>query len=371
MSTKPTDERMQKQGKELEEESLRLTQFALDAASVGVFWIAPPGTFTCANQAACDLLGYTREEILAMAVWDIDPGFAPDKRQAFWERLKKDKVRIFETRHRTRRNQVVPVEVTSHYLYYHGQECEFALVRDISKRKRIQRRIRLLSQQLIRAQEGERQLISRELHDRVAQDLSAAKITSDRLINCLETARPEEKALLVELSRTLEKTIMVVRDLSYDLRPPELDDIGLIQTIYEYCQDFSARRNIVVDFRSAGLTDLELDSEMEINLYRLVQEGLTNIRKHAEATQITIRLVAAFPNIILRIIDNGKGFDVRSRLATAVEEKRMGLRSMEERVNLLGGAMKIQSQPEKGTHLAITIPYVERNADGTEDSLDR
>jgi signal transduction histidine kinase len=111
------------------------------------------------------------------------------------------------------------------------------------------------------------------------------------------------------------------------------------------------------------MKNLTLDFDTEINLYRLTQESLTNIKKHADADQVTIRLVAAFPNIILRIEDNGKGFDVQERLATLSEEKRMGIRSMEQRAKLFHGEMDIQSRPMLGTKISITLPYKDENSD--------
>ncbi|MDH4205395.1 MAG: ATP-binding protein, partial [Desulfobacteraceae bacterium] len=99
------------------------------------------------------------------------------------------------------------------------------------------------------------------------------------------------------------------------------------------------------------------DDDVKIHLYRLIQEGLNNIRKHAEADRATIKLVGATPNIILRIEDNGKGFDVQARERALSAEKRMGLRSMRERVNLLQGRMEIESLPMNGTKIFIKIPF--------------
>jgi signal transduction histidine kinase len=97
------------------------------------------------------------------------------------------------------------------------------------------------------------------------------------------------------------------------------------------------------------------------------EEGLNNVKKHAEADRVTIRMVASFPNIILRIEDDGKGFDVEKRWATAVNEKRMGLQSMKERVGLLNGKMRIQSRPNSGTKILVEIPYKEKN-NGTQEN---
>lgn len=228
---------------------------------------------------------------------------------------------------------------------------------DITRHKQDEKQIRLLSQQLIRAQEIERQMISRELHDSVAQELSAIKIGFDSIVYNYKKVPDEIRQMFLEYSKTLQNSIMAVRDLAYDLRPPGLDQFGIIQTIFNYCEDFSEKTGLHVDFSSAGMEDLKLDSDMKINLYRLVQEGLINIKKHAEASHVIIRLTAAFPNIILRIKDDGKGFDVKSRLISAQDEKRMGLRSMEERIGLLGGEMDIKSSPTEGTSIFIKFPY--------------
>jgi signal transduction histidine kinase len=110
------------------------------------------------------------------------------------------------------------------------------------------------------------------------------------------------------------------------------------------------------------MKDLKLDFDTEINLYRLIQEGLVNIKKHADASNVTVKLVAAFPNIILRIEDNGRGFDVQKRLATITKEKRMGIRSMEQRVKLLQGEMEILSKPMQGTKISIKFPYKDKKS---------
>ena len=111
---------------------------------------------------------------------------------------------------------------------------------------------------------------------------------------------------------------------------------------------------------SAGIKELKQDFDTAINIYRLIQEGLNNIRKHARADNVIIRLVASSPNIILRIEDDGQGFDVANRLSTALKEKRMGLSSMEERVSLLGGVMDIKSRIGLGTRILIEIPWQEK-----------
>ncbi len=243
--------------------------------------------------------------------------------------------------------------------------------RDITDRKASEERIHTLSQQLIEAHENERQMISRELHDRVAQDLSTLKIISETFFDSQPGASPENRQKVTEFSSLLDRTILTVRDLTYDLRPPGLGDMGLVAGLSMYCEEFAENNRLRVDFQAHGLDRLTLGFDTEINIYRLVQEGLNNIRKHAHAKNAIVRLVGSFPNLILRIQDDGKGFDVKERERTADSEKRMGLRSMTERVKLLRGRMKIQSRLNKGTKIEIKLPYQENKDDEAKDHLDR
>jgi len=228
---------------------------------------------------------------------------------------------------------------------------------DITERKDAEEQIRTLTQQLMKAQENERQMISRELHDRIGQDLSMLKILCNNLFDNHSEVPAEMRQGISQLSKILQDSINSVRDIAYDLRPSSLDQLGLVRTIYQHCEDFSEKTGLNVDFNSAGMDELELDFDTEINLYRLVQESLNNIMKHADAKQVSIKLVASFPKIILRIEDDGKGFDKKNRLAAATSEKRMGVRSMKERVSLLNGKMRINSRPAKGTKIFIEVPY--------------
>ena len=231
----------------------------------------------------------------------------------------------------------------------------------IVEHKWSEKHIHRLTQQLMKAQESERQMISRELHDCIGQDLSTLKIGIGTLLDNQPVIPAKIKQKVSEFSQILQETIMAVRDLAYTLRPASLDQLGLVKTVFQHCEDYSEKTGMTVDFVSAGMDDLRLDFDTEINLYRLIQEGLSNIRKHADANHVIIRLIASFPTIILRIEDNGKGFEVKQRLVTAQNEKRMGLRSMEERISLLGGKMGIHSRPSEGTKIVVEVPYKERN----------
>lgn len=234
------------------------------------------------------------------------------------------------------------------------------IARDITERKHAENLVRALSQTLMQAQERERKIISCELHDSIAQDLSALKLYCNRLFEKHSSPESDIKGLPEDVSTLIDKTITTVRDLAYNLRPPSLDHIGLVHALEVFCEEFTEKNNTVVDFQAAGIHESILKPDIQINLYRLVIEGLNNIRKHAAASKVIIRLVGAYPNLILRIKDNGKGFDVKERERSTLNEKRMGLRSMNERVNLLQGQISIHSQLNKGTEIVIRLPLKDK-----------
>ncbi len=242
---------------------------------------------------------------------------------------------------------------------------------EIEERKRAKEHIIALSQQLIQAQEIERQRISCDLHDNLAQNLTSIKIGLDTLFDDEQDASPEKRQSISGLSEMIGSAIAEARNLSYYLRPGDLDELGLVHTVRRYCEEFSAKNGLKVEFLSAGMDDLKLDSDTAITLYRLVQEGLTNVHKHADARNVTIKLITSFPNIILRIEDDGRGFQFKKRLQEALQEKRMGLRSMEQRVALINGKIEIKSHPGKGTKILVEVPYKEKGSGQEEDRLDR
>jgi len=346
------------------EERLRLS---LEASNDGIFdWFIPERKISYATRLK-ELSGYEDANELLYSVDNWVSYIHPDHRDRVMQRL----------REHLKENKPFNVE----YLFLHGsgeyrwlntrgialfddKRKVYRMVgatRDINDQKRSEGLIRNLTHQLINSQESERHKISLELHDSVAQDLSTARISCEMLLK-YKSLTPGGRKKISEISDSLHKTLMTVRDLSYDLRPPGLEEIGLIQTLKQYCRDFSKNNGLRIDFSSAGMENLTLNFDLKINLYRMVQESLNNIKKHAEARNATIKLIASFPYIILRIADDGKGFSVKERLAAGPKEKRMGLMSMEERVSLLQGTIQIESIPNKGTKIFIRIPFPSKEA---------
>ncbi len=319
--------------------------------------------FEDANPATLNLFGYSKKEFLGLKVEDISA--EKDKTQMAIAEIR-DKatasLKIHLRYFRRKDGSSFPGEISAGKFFSAGRQKIIGAVRDITERIRAEEKIRTLSRQQIKVQENERNRIAKYLHDHVAQDLSTLKIGFETLFNEPQKLSPEKKQKISEISQLLQDSISSVRDLSYGLRPAGLDQLGLVRIVYQLCDDFAEKNNLNVDFYSAGIKDLKLDFDTAINLYRLIQEGLNNIRKHARAENVIIRLVASSPNIILRIEDDGQGFDVEHRLAKALEEKRMGLSNMEERVNLLEGKMDIKSQIGRGTRILVEIPWQETSS---------
>ena len=340
---------------------------------IGLYRTTPEGSILDANPAMLDILGYPDRNTLLQEK-SLDIYVDRDERKHLQHRLAEQGF-VHDFTVQLRRHDGRRVWVSLNATMVHDPDrlmthYEGAMA-DISERKAAEERIHELSQQLIQAQEDERQMISRELHDTVAQDLSVAKMECDLIYaELLKNRRPGAKRIK-EISGTLQKTILGVRNMAYELRPPLLEELGLVETIYRFCEDFTQMWGLPVDFQSAGLKNFKLDYGIQINIYRLVQEGLTNIRKHAAAERATLKLTAAFPNIMLRVEDNGRGFDVQARAAAAVQEKRMGLRSMQERVTLLNGKMNLKSKPGQGTKVFIKLPFAEKKHDVKENHLNR
>ena len=329
------------------------------------------GTILEASPSIQDVSLYKREEIIGKSLYDLYVD--PKKRDEFLkEIIKNGKVTDYEALLIDKDKSQTHCSITAK-LVRDNHEHPIKIIgslRNITERKRAEEHINILTQELMRTQENERQRISRYLHDQTAQNLSALRLDCETLLDKQPSIDSEIRQKLFRISKALRGCIKEIRNLSYDLLPPALDEMGLVNTLFQYCDDFSKEHGITVDFHSAGIKDLRLDFDTEINLYRLIQEGLNNIKKHAKADHVTVRLVAAFPDIILRIKDNGKGFNVLKRAANLRKEKRMGIHSMKQRARLLRGKMEIQSKPMQGTKISITLPYRNNKRDSQENLID-
>jgi len=212
--------------------------------------------------------------------------------------------------------------------------------------------LRSLASQVIRAQEDERRRIARELHDDTAQVLFAQLLR-------LTTLKASPDKSIQELAATMEQMTVEalegVRRLALELRPPALDDLGLSAALGELAQRFSEQLKIPVDYQARGLRG-RLPSEVELVLYRVAQEALTNVAKHAEARHVWLDVDRTPTDVSISIRDDGKGFDPDNVASSDGRGLGLGIFGMEERVALVGGRFRIWSAPGHGTEVFAFIP---------------
>jgi signal transduction histidine kinase len=205
---------------------------------------------------------------------------------------------------------------------------------------------------VIRAQEDERKRISRELHDDTAQILFAQILRLTALKNSGDQSVQEIAATLEDM--TVE-ALEGVRRLALELRPPALDDLGLDAALGELAQRFGEQLGIAIDYQARGPKE-RLPASIELILYRVAQEALTNIAKHARATCVTVDLDRSDRDVSISVRDDGRGFDLQSATARDDQGLGLGLFGMAERVELVGGAFRIWTQRGAGCEVYAYIP---------------
>ena len=242
-------------------------------------------------------------------------------------------------------------------------EIEYFLMatRDVTERVRAERRvaasvdrIRALSHRVVDVQEEERRRIARELHDEVGQGLTAVKIRLQAMMLTLGAqGDPQSRDNLAQALGAVAHTLEQVRSLSLDLRPMQLDDLGLPAALSSLINRDAEAAGWNVHFRES-IGDERMHGDVELACYRVAQEALTNIMRHARATEVRVSLRRAADRLLLQVRDNGRGFDAAASRALA-EEGHLGLLGMEERVSNVGGKLDISSWPGKGTTITASF----------------
>jgi signal transduction histidine kinase len=225
--------------------------------------------------------------------------------------------------------------------------------------------LRHLTRQLLLAQEEERKKISRELHDQIAQTLTGINI---RLAALKTEAAHNTKGLQNKISsaqRMIEKSVDVVHRFARDLRPTVLDDLGVIPALHSFMKAFTKQTGIHIRFTTFTSGRIEqMDTVTRTVLYRVAQEALTNVGRHAQASQVDVSIEKLPRAVGLTIKDNGKSFQV-DRVLHPKKNKRLGLLGMRERVEMVGGSLRVESAPGKGTTIRAEIPFTNGRAGET------
>ena len=228
------------------------------------------------------------------------------------------------------------------------------LLAELSTRRE---RLRVLTQQVVDAQEEERRRLSRALHDEAGQSLTALGISLDLIADDLP---PECDTLRQRVGDAAELTVTTMdrlRGLAQDLRPPALDAVGLSPTLEDACRMFARRTRLPIDYQ--GMEGPALEEEVNICLYRFLQEALTNVVRHAEADDVRVTLAYDAETVSLSVDDDGRGFDVEPAPSDPAAPVGIGLLGMRERLESLGGWLEVASQPGSGARVVAHVPLDE------------
>jgi len=226
---------------------------------------------------------------------------------------------------------------------------------NITERKRAEENLRYYLQEITKAQEEERKRIARELHDSTAQNLIALLHQLDNLLNDKTKLPVREAKALWGFYEHIKDTLQEVRQFSRDLRPSILDDLGLLPALEWVTEDLRNTYWIEVDLKVLG-NERRLFPETELLLFRIVQEALRNIAKHAKATRAEVKVKFAEDRVAVTVSDNGMGFEPPESLGGLPSTGKLGLAGMQERVQLLGGRLELKSEPGKGTTIFVEAP---------------
>jgi PAS domain S-box-containing protein len=353
------------------QESQQTYQALFENAGDAIFLLGLKGDIQQVNQKAADLLGYNKEELQALTILDIVvPEEYSDIKQKMDHLSKGDTLAPYARHYRKKTGEALPVEINMVQVNGAGGKPEFfqCIARDITERtkaeqaqnklmKEIQRsreQLAALAGRLQEIQEIERHQIASELHDRIGQNLTGLNLNLQIIQNQASSKlSPEIRNRLDDSLRLVEETTRQVRDVMTELHPPMLEEYGLASALNWYCANFSRRTGILSRVIGDEF-EPRLPPKDEMVLFRLVQEALNNVAKHAQATRVKIRMESSGEANSLIVEDNGLGFN-QYGTNEAASQPHWGLLTMRQRATSIGGQLAIDSVPGQGTRVVVSV----------------
>jgi len=313
------------------------------------------------NRGAEMTFGYTADEAIGQPVTMLMPPDRVDEEPGILARIRRgEKIDHYETVRRHKDGHLLDISLNVSPVYdSHGVVVGASkIVRDITEHKRIDKAIRdrETARAILDAQESERARIARDLHDHLGQQMTALRL---RLETLLARCKDEDtRSEIEELRRAALKIDREIGFLAWEMRPTELDVLGLEGALVSFIQEWSAQYNIEVEFHSnvdpSAARNNPLPTDVDLNLYRILQESLNNIMKHARAHKVDVLVHRRAGEISLVVEDDGIGFEVGN--GSGDVSGGLGLTGMRERAALLGGALEIESRKGKGTTILVRMP---------------
>lgn len=351
----------------IEESAARLAA-VIDSAMDAIISVDEAQRIVLFNHAAEKVFGYHQAAALAMPLDNLLPERFRARHRAHIEAFGKsgttarrmgDVTLLWGLR---ANGEEFPIEASISHLDLHGRHFYTVILRDVTLRKQYedqlrqqQDELRELSARVQEAREDEKTHIARELHDELGQLLTALKMDLTWLRERLPRAAPPElSAKAGQMNALLDETVGSVRRISADLRPLMLDDLGFLDAASWLVEDFSRRSGVHCRLDTPADPALsEIERGVAIALYRALQESLTNIARHAEATSARVVLGVEGDELLLEIEDDGRGI----RAEDLAKIRALGLRGMRERIQYLGGSLHIGHAPRGGTRILVRVPH--------------
>ena len=333
--------------------------------------LKPDGTVLEINQTALDYFLISYPDSIGRPLWDLRGDQDSEANRALLKEAVAQaaggRLVRFEVQIPFDQGTVRTMDISIKPVFNAGGQAPMLIIegRDISERKQIEMALkesgkqqRLLSSQVLQAQEDERKRIARELHDGIGQYLSAIKYRVEHLILTHWDGErvPRNNSSLENVIPVIQGAIEEIRRICMDLRPSTLDDLGILATISWFCCEFQTTYSGILIKQKIQVEEQQIPVLLKTVIFRIIQEALNNIGKHSQADQIRLSLAQKDHNLHLGIRDNGVGFDLKTALSLDGSSRGLGLAGMKERATLSGGALTIHSQPGKGTRIQAAWP---------------
>jgi PAS domain S-box-containing protein len=329
-------------------------------ATEGIFQTTPEGRYLSANPALARMFGYQSPQEFISSITNIEQQtyVMPERREELKRLLETEGfVKEFEAERYRKDRSRFWISINGHVirgangavLYYEGTN------QDITERKLAEEEFRRLSRRIIEAQEAERLRVARELHDGVNQTIASAKMRLGKVADALPALSPAAREILGRCGLLLGQALEENRRIAHNLRPSDLDELGLATACRNFCLQLRSRTNLAVKSNITRFVQ-RLPPAVELNLFRIVQEALNNVEKHARAKSVRVRIAWQGDSIVLNVQDDGRGFGPKRRRAGKGKFGGIGLMNLRERAAALGGTCEVKSVPNQGTTVTVRVP---------------
>jgi PAS domain S-box-containing protein len=347
---------------EANEDRQLLYSLVVENSLTGIF-IVQEGRIIFCNQRFADMYGYDREELIGKDSLDLIPSQDRITVETLREKRLKgtDLPSEYEIRGIRKDGHIIWTIRRNTLIRYNGKPAILGNSVEISERKNVESRLkksekilRFLSDQLLQAHENERKRIARELHDTIAQNLAGIKIYLSHKIESVGSEQYLSQKALQPAVEMADRSIREVRRIITDLRPPCIDDLGILATINWHCRQFKKKYPEISIVQEFDTDENDVPDPLKLIIYRILQESLNNVAKHSGADKVKLLIKKDRNTLIFMVEDNGSGFEITNALSPKQPEKAWGIIGMKERTELSGGLFSIESCVEKGTKVLIS-----------------